>query len=278
MFFFEEINGKKILKSDLIKNAKGFFTTREICICDKFDNKTDRSRIKYGMTNIVENNKKIISDYLKIDEKNLISPVQTHSANIEIAQISKNDYPDTDALILTNKEQGIFLNFADCTPIIFYDEKQNIGAVAHAGWRGTAQKIAILTAQKLINEFNTNKNDLKVLIGPAICSDCYDVGENVYNELKQTVSDFEGLYKIEKSENLKILNQVQNDKFSYKNLAKNNKIYVDLKNINKKQLTDLGIDNIDVCPYCTCCNNEYFYSYRKENGTTLRHSAVLKLL
>ena len=36
---------------------------------------------------------------------------------------------------------AIFLNFADCTPVILYDKKQNIGAIAHAGWRGTAQKL-----------------------------------------------------------------------------------------------------------------------------------------
>lgn len=243
MFFFEEINGKEILKSDLIKNAHAFFTTRNICICDKSENNNPQ----------IKNNQKIISDYLKINEKNLISPVQTHSANIEIAKTDKYEYPDTDALILTNKEQAVFLNFADCTPIIFYDEKQNIGAVSHAGWRGTAQKIAYLTAQKLINDFNSKPEDLKVLIGPAICSDCYSVGKEVYEQLKQTVDDFQGLYKI-----------------------KNDKIFVDLKNINKKQLTELGIENIDVCPYCTCCDNEFFYSYRKENGTTLRHSAVLK--
>ena len=245
MFYFDKINDKKILKSDLIKNAQAFFTTKGVCICDKSGERNFEA----------ENNKKIIAQYFKIDEKNLISPVQTHSANIEIAQIGKFNYPDTDALILTNREQVIFLNFADCTPVIFYDERQNIGAVAHAGWRGTAQKIAFLTVQRLINYFNSDKKDLKVLIGPAICSECYSVGEEVYEKLKRTVSDFEGLYRKE------------DDKF-----------FVDLKNINKKQLTELGIENIDICPYCTCCNNEFFYSYRKENGTTLRHSAVLKLL
>ena len=245
VFYFEEINGKKILKSDLIKNAQAFFTTREICICDKSDDENFEIR----------NNRKIIENYLKIDEKNLIFPVQTHSANIEVVQIGKCEYPDTDALILTNKKQAVFLNFADCTPVIFYDEKQNIGAVAHAGWRGTAQKIAYLTAQKLIKDFNSDKKDLKVLIGPSICSGCYSVGEEVYEQLEKTVNDFQGLYKKEKD-----------------------KIFADLKNINKKQLTELGVENIDVCPYCTCCNNEFFYSYRKENGTTLRHSAVLKLL
>ena len=147
MFYFEEIDGKKILKSDLIKNAHAFFTTREVCICDKSENDNRQ----------VEDNKKIISNYLKISEKNLISPVQTHSANIEIARTEKYDYPDTDALILTNEKQAVFLNYADCTPIIFYDEKQNIGAVTHAGWRGTAQKIANLTAKKLIKDSNSEQ-------------------------------------------------------------------------------------------------------------------------
>ena len=35
MFYFEKINNKNILKSDLIKDAEAFFTTRDICICDK---------------------------------------------------------------------------------------------------------------------------------------------------------------------------------------------------------------------------------------------------
>jgi hypothetical protein len=59
---------------------------------------------------------------------------------------------------------------------------------------------------------------------------------------------------------------------------RNGNIYVDLKNINKRQLEEIGVKEIDVCPYCTVHNNDIFYSYRNENGTTNRHSAVLKLL
>ena len=35
MFYFEKINGRNILKSDLLKDVQAFFTTRDICICDK---------------------------------------------------------------------------------------------------------------------------------------------------------------------------------------------------------------------------------------------------
>lgn len=238
MFYFDEIDGKKILKSDLINNAQAFFTTREICICDKGVN--DNIEVK--------NNIEIIQNYLKTK---LITPTQTHSANVDIAKENKFDYPETDGLILTDKNLAIFLNFADCTPLIFYDEKQNIGAVSHAGWRGTAQKIAQITAQKLINEFGTNPKDICVLIGPSICRECYEVGEEVYSIFFPST-----LHSPSRGEG---------------------GLRLDLKEINAKQLADIGIEKIDVCPYCTCCDNEYFFSYRKDNGTTLRHSAVLKL-
>ena len=123
MFYFDKINEKRIFKSDLIKNAQAFFTTRDICICDK-------GQINDSKNFVLKHNKKQLADYLKIEEENLISPIQTHSANIEIVNAKQKVYPDTDGLILAEKNMAIFLNFADCTPIIFYDEKQNIGAIS----------------------------------------------------------------------------------------------------------------------------------------------------
>ncbi len=245
MFYFEKIDGKRILKSDLIKGAEAFFTTRDICICDKGVNKNEKA---------IKNDKKIIANYLKIPEKNLISPTQTHSANIDTAIATRHDYPDCDGLILTEKNLGIFLNFADCTPIILYDEKQNIGAVSHAGWRGTAQKIAPKTVEKMVKLYNSKPENITAVIGPAIGFCCYNVGEEVFEKLSKTVQNFERLSEIREGN-----------------------IFVDLKNINKRQLKEIGIKEIDVCPYCTVHNNDLFFSYRNENATTKRHSAVLKL-
>ncbi len=252
MFYFEKINAKTILKSDLLKDVDAFFTTRDICICDKGVNIDTKG---------INNNKQIIANYLNISPKNLISPVQTHSANIDIAIETRHDYPDCDALILTEKNLGIFLNFADCTPIILYDKKQNIGAIAHAGWRGTAQKIAPLTVKKMIKDFGSTASDIVTVIGPAIGFCCYNVGEEVYEKLSKTVSNFEGLYKINHNSLSSEMKQV----------------FVDLKNINKRQLEEIGIKEIDVCPYCTVHDNDKFFSYRNENATTKRHSAILKL-
>ncbi len=242
MFYFENICGKKVLKSSVLNGLNHFFTTRESII------KTKEPELEFQ----VEQNRKDICKYFDIKETNLIYPSQTHTSNVEIAQIGKNNYPDTDALILSNKEQAVFLNFADCTPLIFYDEENNIAAVSHAGWRGTAGSIGVKTVEKMRKEFGSV--NIKCAIGPAISMCCYNVGEDVFQKLMSTVNNSDGLYEI-----------------------RNDEIFVDLKAINKRQLEEIGLRYIDVCHYCTSCNNDLFFSYRKENGTTNRHSAVIKL-
>ncbi len=238
MFYFDEINGKKVLKSDLLEGLTHFFTTRESVIYSK----------EPEMAELVESNRMMIKKFLEVDE--LVFPNQTHSANVAFAKVGELEYPETDALILDNQLQAIFLNFADCTPIILYDKKQHIAAVSHAGWRGTAQKIA----PKTVEVMNSKPGDILAVIGPAISKCCYNVGDDVFNQLRETVDDFGGLYS-----NMDDL------------------LFVDLKGINARQLREIGVDKIDVCPYCSSCDNDMFFSYRKENATTSRHSAVIRL-
>lgn len=214
MFYFDEFCGKKVLKSDFLKNeALAFFTTREGINFESFER--------------------------------VVTPTQTHSDHVEFVNL-KEEYPDTDGLILTVPNVAIYLKFADCTPLIFYDKKQKIGAISHAGWRGTVAKIGVKTIKKM----QSNPQDIVALIGPAISQCCYEVSEEVRDELLATVDNTENLFK-----------------------GRN----VDLKRINARQLEEIGVTNIDICPYCTSCDNDLFYSYRKENGTKDRHFAVLKL-
>lgn len=217
MFYFEEINGKKVLKSDILPDIQHCFTSRNVKPEDVLSDKNIK----------------------------LISPIQTHSDNISFVD-SKTEYPNTDGLILTQKNTAIFLKFADCTPLIFYDVKNRIGAISHAGWRGTAQKIGVKTIEKM----KSDPKDVIAIIGPAIGVCCYEVSDDVKEKLLATVVNKDDLIQ-----------------------GKN----VDLKQINKRQLEEIGVCKIDVCPYCTSCDNNLFYSYRKENGTTDRHYAMLML-
>ena len=215
MFYFEDFHGTKILKSDLLEEITAFFSTREL------------------------------PDLTKLGTGRILSPNQTHSDNVEFVD-ERNEYPNTDGLILQNTNDAVYLRFADCTPLIFYDTVQKIVAVSHAGWRGTAQKIGVKTIKKM----QSYPKDIIALIGPAISMCCYEVSEEVRDTLLATVKETEGLF-----------------------INKN----VDLKRINAQQLKEIGVQQIDICPYCTSCDNDLFYSYRKENGTDKRHIAVAKL-
>ena len=214
MFYFEDFNGTKIMKSDMLTEVTAYFTTR--------------GEVSFPKS------------------KRIIHHTQTHSDHVEIVD-ERIDYPDTDGLILTNTEDTVYLKFADCTPLIFYDKENKIGAVSHAGWRGTAAKIGVKTINKMSANFGTKPENIVALIGAAISICCYEVSEEVRDTLLATVENPIGLYE-----------------------GRN----VDLKGINAQQLREIGVQNIDVCPYCTGCNNDLFYSYRKENGTKERHLAV----
>ena len=227
MFYFDDLNGQKILRSDFLDKYEGinaFFTTRGINEGDILS-KSDSA-------------------------KRILTPEQTHSDHIATVD-EREEYPDTDGLILAEPDTAIYLRFADCTPLVFYDPKHNVAAISHAGWRGTAARIGVKTVAKMIMNYSSRVYDLIAVIGPAISMCCYEVSDDVKKQLLSTAKNTKGLYK-----------------------ERN----VDLKKINARQLEEIGVHTIDICPYCTSCNNDLFYSYRKENGTKERHFAVVKLM
>lgn len=248
MFKFETINNKKILKSDLLTKANGFFTTRESVITQRDLPELDA---------ICSKNRELIARYLKIKPEQLISPVQTHSANIAVAKEGQK-YPDTDALVIIDTNIAIALNFADCTPVILYDSYNNIGAISHAGWRGTAARIVPKTIEFMNKHYSTEPKNITAIIGPAISMDNYQVDDDVFIQIKSS------------------LKQEYNDFYRFDKIA--NKYNVDLKTVNLHQLEELGVSRIDKCNYCTYDSIDVFFSYRRENGKTARHSAILKLI
>ena len=228
MFIEKTIKGKRIYCSDILE-IEHFFNSRDF---------------------MVKENLSFVADYFNLKIENIIKPTQTHSKNVEIFDENKKEYPDCDGIILNKKGYGLYLNFADCTPVILYDNKNRIAAIVHAGWRGTAEKIAIVAIEKMKNSFNTNTKDITAVIGPAISFKNFETSKEIINKLSATVKNPEGLF---------------------------NDNHADLKGINARQLKEVGVEKIDICPYCTVDNNDKFFSYRKENKTKNRHSAFIKL-
>lgn len=242
MYYFDLFCGKKVLKSTMTEGYNCFFSTREFVL-------TPAQRDDLISESL--NNRNILMKQLGVDF--IYTAKQTHSSNIGKVSEGKVFYDDTDALISNIPGSVMLLNFADCTPIILYSKKDNTAAVIHAGWRGTASKIAEKTAEKMYEEYGVNPENIIALIGPAIGKCCFETHEDVFLKLVEDTS-MTDLY-----------------------VKKGDKYFVDLKLLNKYQLKNTGIQNIDMCDYCTCCMSDIFFSYRKEKGITARHSAVVKI-
>jgi hypothetical protein len=242
MFYFDDFYGKKILKSTLLSDEDCFFTTRQFVLTES--NRLDLKEQALKNREFLKN---------KLNCKEITTAKQVHSANISIVNENQTFYDNTDSLISNVENSLLLMNFADCVPIILYSKKNNLASIVHAGWRGTAQEILRKTVEKIINEFSINPKDLTALIGPSIGKCCFETDEDV----------FEQLIKDKSNKNL------------YEQVGK--KYFIDLKQLNYLQLKQIGVSEIDICDYCTCCMSDIFFSYRKENGVTARHSAVIKI-
>jgi len=151
--------------------------------------------------------------------------------------------------LMTN-QPGVTLvaTFADCVPLYFADPVHKAIALSHSGWRGTVAKIGKETVRAMQETFQTEPKELIACIGPCICKDCYEVGEEVFTAFREAFGE---------RESREIL---------FRN--KRGKYQLDLRKANKAVFLEAGIlaENIVVGDLCTCCNQEYLFSHRATQG------------
>lgn len=199
---------------------------------------------------------KKISEIYNLDFEKITFNEQIHSdivRNIKRSDISTVD--KADSLVTSEYDVGLLAFTADCVPIVLYDEK-NI-AVAHCGWRGTYSLLAKKTLEQMI-ENGSKKENIKVVIGPAIGVCCYEVGDDLADKFSNLLVDL----NIESNECV---------------VDVNGKYHLDLPRINKYILSKYGVleENIINLDVCTSCNCDKYYSYRKDEGTSSRIGTIV---
>ena len=200
----------------------------------------------------------IIADVMQFPAENIVSVNQRHTDNIILCDeiyLKNHAFPAkdiADAMITNIGGVVLAVKIADCVPILFYDERNNAVGAAHCGWRGTLKKLQSQTALKLAETYGTALDELKVAIGPCISSCCYEVSEDLFNEFYGEFGQFAEQFFERKA---------------------NGKYHFDLKGINRRLLEEIGVkgENIEVSGNCTCCEEDLFFSHRRdgENRGTL---------
>ncbi len=216
---------------------------------------------------VAENRRRFFAA-IGVKASQLVSCRQVHGTHME--RVTKKDcgrgalrfdtaVEDCDGLYTNEKNVPLTLNFADCTPLLFYDPVTRSAAVAHGGWRGTAGNIAGVAIRHLQEAFGAKPADILAAIGPAISKECFEVGGEVIEVFGKLFSESEMERLSEEKENRKYI--------------------FDLPAANRLLMIRAGVlpENIEDCQICTWKRNDLFYSYRKEKGKTGRHMAVMIL-
>ena len=259
MFYPEEKNNIKYFKSDIFGNGLIHALSTRIGGNTPYP-LNSFSLGTAGLAELkpyVETNKERLCSILGLNHKNIISPEQKHTNNIKIVTSIEDNVSDTDGIITAVPELVVMLLFADCIPVILFSPKNKVLGVIHAGWRGTAKKIVLKGVKIFTDNFNIYPEEIKAAIGPAIGQCCYPVSIDVASELKMSIND-------------------DYDKI-FINDKNTDKVKIDLKKLNARQLMEIGVKNIDILDYCTSCHNSLFYSYRADNGKTGRHCAIASI-
>ena len=188
--------------------------------------------------------RKMLSMVLNISDDHLILPRQVHGT--EIAEVTEQNldsrFDGVDALMTSMPHTCIGVSTADCVPILIYDTHARAIAAAHAGWRGTVASIGSKTVAAMLQRYNMSAADLKVVIGPSIGPDAFEVGDEVYEAFSQAGFD---------------MNEIA--------FKRNGKWHIDLWQANALDLQQTGIarENIEIAGICTYQQHEDFFSARR---------------
>ena len=88
--------------------------------------------------------------------------------------------PVADALVTTQPDMALCVRIADCLPVLFVDRAAGVIGAAHAGRVGLAAGVLPNTVQVMRAHGAT---DITAWLGPHVCGDCYEVGEEMADEI-----------------------------------------------------------------------------------------------
>ena len=200
---------------------------------------------------------KRFSDKYGFNHDNIVYNTQVHGADVRIVE-SEADIADNgkeaDGLIANLRNTPLLIFTADCVPVVFYDKKQGVVALAHAGWRGTYGNISGGMVNIMVANYGCKVEDIKTIIGPSVSVNNYEVSYDLIE--KFAVLEVQGYYK-----------------------EVDSKYYLDLWKLNKELLKKCGIleDNIKIIDFCTVRDNDKFFSYRLDNATSKRIGTIIQL-
>lgn len=197
----------------------------------------------------VEENRKMLISNLGIASNDIAYADQVHGTRIQ--HITEGGtYAETDGLITRIPGLALAIQVADCGAVLLADEKKNIIAAVHVGWRGAIGNI-LSNAVETMADLGGDPAHIEAFVSPCISQHHFEVGPEVSEQFP--------------------------DKFV--DTVSFSKPHVDLKGYIANELSESGVPSsqIVVHPGCTYRDKYSFYSYRREQEKSGRMLGIIKL-
>jgi YfiH family protein len=132
---------------------------------------------------------------------------------------------------------GLLVLVADCFPVALAGGGR--AAMLHCGWRGLAGGIV----GRALKDFDAPP---KAAVGPGIGACCYEVGDEVRGEFEHIDGAVRGRM-------------------------------LDLSAVVEHELRTGGVESVEHLDRCTSCDEELYFSHRRDRGVTGRQAGLVVL-
>ncbi|MGH7255061.1 MAG: polyphenol oxidase family protein [Nitrospirales bacterium] len=151
-----------------------------------------------------------------------------------------------DALVTDQPGVLLTIRTADCVPVLLHEPRRRVVAALHAGWRGAVAGLVPRVIGVLERRLGVAPSGLRMAIGPAIRSCCYEVDAPVLDPLRKT---FPGWRAVVEG-------------------TRPGKGLLDLQGLVRGQAIERGVPDeaIHTVRVCTACHPELMYSNRRDGG------------
>ena len=231
------------------------FTTRDGGVSQGIFESLNLSFTRGDEKSAVLENYRRVAKAMGIDVERIVTSDQTHTTNVRLVTekdagkgiVMPRDYSNVDGMITNEPELLLATFYADCVPLYFVDPVHRAIGLSHSGWRGTVERMGAETILAMKEHFGTRPEDLLCAVGPSICQECYEIGEDVAVHFQETFAP--------------VIQEILTDKG-------NCKFQLDLWRTNQLILQETGVptEQIYMANMCTCCNSDKLFSHRATKG------------
>lgn len=189
----------------------------------------------------VEANRKRLAEGIGLSQDRLVWMEQVHGRTVGVVDGPVSEPLEaTDAVVTKQERLGLVVLTADCVPVLLGDPEAGVIAAVHAGRVGARVGVIPATLDRMV-ELGAHKEHVEVLLGPAVCGQCYEVPAAMRDDVEKHLPGSAAK-------------------------TRSGKPALDLRAGIWQQLADAGVGKIGVDPRCTV-EEKSLFSHRRDPGT-----------